>query len=75
MVLGDLVHSPAVQLRNPARQMAFDTDGTLGAATRSRMLERLATDRTRALGHHFPWPGLGRVARAADGYAWDAETA
>ncbi|WP_458096495.1 MBL fold metallo-hydrolase [Roseomonas sp. WA12] len=75
MVLGDLVHSPAIQLRNPDWRLAFDTDCALGAATRSRMLDRLAADRTRALGYHFPWPGLGRVARSGDGYAWEAETA
>lgn len=75
IVLGDVVHSPAIQLPNPEWRLAFDSDAAQGAATRARMLDRLAADGTTALGYHFAWPGIGRVARAGTGYAWRAETA
>ncbi len=35
----------------------------LAAATRARLLDRLATDRTKLIGFHLPWPGVGYVER------------
>ncbi|MFC7541622.1 hypothetical protein ACFQU2_22135 [Siccirubricoccus deserti] len=34
------------------------------------MLDRLARDRIAVLSYHFPWPGLGHVAREGSGYGW-----
>jgi glyoxylase-like metal-dependent hydrolase (beta-lactamase superfamily II) len=67
---GDLAHHPVLLLRKPLWEFAFDTDPKQSAQTRSRMLERLATERRAVLSYHFPWPGLGHVAKAGDGYEW-----
>lgn len=67
---GDLAHHHAIMLRRPAWEFAFDTDPAQSARTRARMLDRLATDRHHMLSYHFPWPGLGHVARAGEGFAW-----
>jgi glyoxylase-like metal-dependent hydrolase (beta-lactamase superfamily II) len=67
---GDLAHHPVLLLRKPLWEFAFDTDPKQSAQTRSRMLERLATERHAVLSYHFPWPGLGHVAKAGDGYEW-----
>lgn len=67
---GDLAHHQVLLLRKPMWEFAFDTDPKQSAQTRSRMLDRFATDRTAFLSYHFPWPGLGHVAREGDGYEW-----
>ena len=35
-------------------------------------IDRMATDRHAMLSYHFPWPGMGHVAKAAPGagFAW-----
>ncbi len=67
---GDLAHHHAIMLRRPAWEFAFDTDGAQSARSRTRMLDRIATDRHQMLSYHFPWPGVGNLARENDGFAW-----
>jgi glyoxylase-like metal-dependent hydrolase (beta-lactamase superfamily II) len=67
---GDLAHHQVLLLRNPMWEFAYDTDPKQSAQTRSRMLDRFATDREQILSYHFPWPGIGHVAREGDGYEW-----
>jgi glyoxylase-like metal-dependent hydrolase (beta-lactamase superfamily II) len=67
---GDLAHHHILLLRKPLWEFSYDTDPKLSAQSRSRMLDRLTTDRHAILSYHFPWPGLGHVAREGDGYAW-----
>lgn len=70
---GDLAHHQVLLLRQPLMDFSFDTDPKRSAQTRSRMLDRLATDRHAVLSYHFPWPGLGHVKRETQGYSWVAE--
>jgi glyoxylase-like metal-dependent hydrolase (beta-lactamase superfamily II) len=67
---GDLAHHHAIMLRRPAWEFAFDSDPAQSARSRARMLDRIATDRHAMLSYHFPWPGLGNVARQGEGYVW-----
>lgn len=67
---GDLAHHQVLLLRQPLMEFSYDTDPKQSAQTRSRMLDRLATDRHAMLSYHFPWPGLGHVRREGEGYAW-----
>mgnify|MGYP002780637014 FL=1 len=67
---GDLAHHQVILLRRPTVQFSFDTDPAQSARTRVRMLDRLATDRHAVLSYHFPWPGLGHVAREGEGFGW-----
>ncbi len=57
-------------LRRSAWEFAFDSDPAQSVRSRARMLDRVATDRHAMLSYHFPWPGLGHVARQGEGYAW-----
>jgi glyoxylase-like metal-dependent hydrolase (beta-lactamase superfamily II) len=70
---GDLAHHHAIMLQRPAWEFAYDTDPPQAARTRMRILDRMATDRHAMLSYHFPWPGLGHVARASDAYTWVPE--
>ncbi len=67
---GDLAHHHVLLLKRPLWEFAYDTDPKLSAQSRSRMLDRLATDRHAMVSYHFPWPGLGHVAKDGAGYAW-----
>jgi hypothetical protein len=69
---GDLAHHQVLLLRQPMMEFSFDTDPKLSAQTRSRMLDRLATEKHAVLSYHFPWPGLGHVRREGEGFAWVA---
>ncbi len=69
---GDLAHHQVLLLRHPLTEFAYDTDPKQSAQTRSRMLDRLATDKHAVLSYHFPWPGLGHVRKEGDGFAWVA---
>lgn len=78
----DVVHNLATALSHPDWQVAFDADPVEAVAVRRRTLDRLATDRMATLFYHFPFPGLGHVARRGDAFAyepiawsWDPETA
>ena len=42
------------------------------AATRRTLLDRLAADRSRLIGFHLPYPGLGRVERTGSAYRYVA---
>jgi glyoxylase-like metal-dependent hydrolase (beta-lactamase superfamily II) len=67
---GDIVHHHVLSMLRPHAEFAFDADGKQGAETRVRMLDKLATDKTLMLAYHFPWPGIGHVARQGDGYRY-----
>jgi len=67
---GDLAHHHVLLLQRPLLEFAYDTDPKLSAQTRARLLERFATDQPQVLSYHFPWPGLGNVVKAGQGYAW-----
>ncbi|MFC3126056.1 MBL fold metallo-hydrolase [Pseudoroseomonas globiformis] len=66
----DLAHHHVLLLQRPAWEFSFDTDPKQSAQTRSRMLQRLVSDRHSVLSYHFPWPGLGHVVAAGEAYAW-----
>ncbi len=69
----DIVHHHVLVVQNPKVEFAFDTDPKQGAETRVRMLGTLAAQKTRILAYHFPWPGIGYVARRGDGFHYTPE--
>jgi hypothetical protein len=42
------------------------------ANTRVRVLDMLATNRIPLIAYHFPWPGMGHVAKQGDGFQFFA---
>lgn len=67
---GDLAHHHVLLLRRPLLEFSFDTDPKQSAQTRARALDRFAADKPAVLSYHFPWPGLGRVTKEGEGFAW-----
>ncbi len=70
LIWGDVVHLPAIQLARPEAGVSFDVDGAMAAATRKRILDQAAADRSLVAGMHLEFPALGSVRRDGAGFAW-----
>jgi glyoxylase-like metal-dependent hydrolase (beta-lactamase superfamily II) len=68
--LGDMVHSSIVSLARPDWKLAFDSDSATATATRQSMLAKLAADQTWVFAPHFPFPGVGHIVAAGQGFAF-----
>ncbi len=71
--LADTVHHYILMFAHPEWTSAFDSDPQMAAATRKKVFERAASDRTRVLGYHLPFPGIGHVRAAKEGFEWIPE--
>jgi len=69
----DLTHQPSLTFTHPDWTVGFDTDMKAAAAARASFYERLAAGRTRIAGSHIPFPALGHLRKAAEGYQFVAE--
>ncbi len=58
---GDFAHHYAFQIAHPEWFTAVDFDPHQAVATRKKLLDRAATDRTLIVGSHMPFPGLGHI--------------
>jgi glyoxylase-like metal-dependent hydrolase (beta-lactamase superfamily II) len=70
LLMGDLIHVPAVQLGHPDVTIAFDTDPAGAAASRTRVFDQAARDRTLVAGAHMPFPGIGHLRATGKTYQW-----
>jgi glyoxylase-like metal-dependent hydrolase (beta-lactamase superfamily II) len=68
--IGDLAHSYIVSLQKPQWTIQFDTDDATGKATRATELKQLASDQELVFSPHFPFPGVGHIGAAGDGFVW-----
>lgn len=72
LVLGDALTHPVISFAHPDWRPAADHDPQRAIATRKALLDRLASDRTRVIGFHLPFPGVGQVERRGPAYAYVA---
>lgn len=68
--IGDLAHSSIVSLQKPQWGVAFDTDAAAANATRVEELKKLASAQELVFSPHFPFPGVGHIQAAGDGFTW-----
>jgi glyoxylase-like metal-dependent hydrolase (beta-lactamase superfamily II) len=70
LLIGDMIHVPAIQLGAPAVTISFDSDSKAAAAARATAFAQAA--RTDALvgASHIAFPGLGHLRAAGKGYEW-----
>jgi hypothetical protein len=71
--IGDTAHSSIVSLAKPDWTIEFDADRAAGARLRRETLARLAASHELVFAGHFPFPGVGRVVRAGDGFRFVPE--
>lgn len=70
---GDFAHNFVLQIVHPEWYVGVDFDPQQAVATRKKLLDRAATDRTLLVGSHMPFPGIGHIrARnaARTSYEW-----
>ncbi|WP_299044250.1 MBL fold metallo-hydrolase [uncultured Tateyamaria sp.] len=76
LVIGaDFANHYVWSLAHPDWEVRFDMDKEAAAATRKRLLDMMATDRTAFIGYHMPWPGIGYVVSNGEGgYRYEAHS-
>lgn len=70
MYLADVTNRPELFVRHPDWHVIFDFDAEVAAAGRKRMLDRVATDKVRVMGYHFPFPANGHIAKDGQGFRY-----
>jgi glyoxylase-like metal-dependent hydrolase (beta-lactamase superfamily II) len=70
---GDTTHHQVLLTERPRTEFAYDTDPKLAVQSRLKVLDMIAKDRLPMLAFHFPWPGVGHLARQGDGYRYYAQ--
>jgi glyoxylase-like metal-dependent hydrolase (beta-lactamase superfamily II) len=68
LVLGDVTNRPELNMMHPGWHLVFDMDAAMAEKTRREVLDRVASDRIRCMGYHFPFPANGYVAKEGEGY-------
>lgn len=70
IVLGDVTNIPALFVKHPNWQAAFDTDGNMAEQSRRRMFDRVVADKATVTGYHYGLPGAGSIKKDGKGYAY-----
>jgi glyoxylase-like metal-dependent hydrolase (beta-lactamase superfamily II) len=70
LLVGDLIHVPAVQLDQPKVTIVFDTDPKAAAASRIQAFKRAAGERTLVGAAHISFPGIGHLRATGKSYQW-----
>jgi glyoxylase-like metal-dependent hydrolase (beta-lactamase superfamily II) len=69
----DLTHHPILLMEKPRMEFAYDTDPKQAANSRVKMLDMLAANKIPVLAYHYPWPGIGHIAKTGDGFHYVPE--
>jgi glyoxylase-like metal-dependent hydrolase (beta-lactamase superfamily II) len=72
IVGGDVLTHPLISFRHPEWKPVADHVPDQAVATRKMLLDRLATDRSKLIGFHLPYPGVGQVERKDGAYRFVA---
>ena len=73
MITSDAVYMPAILGPHPGWHGVYDQDGPTAEISRRKLMDRVVADNMMVCGSHFPWPGVGRVAKAGSGYAFNIQ--
>jgi glyoxylase-like metal-dependent hydrolase (beta-lactamase superfamily II) len=69
VVQGDVTaHVALLFVRNPDWHAGGDMDGAQAVATRRKLYDMMAAERTQITGYHFPFPAAGYMEKAGTGY-------
>lgn len=72
IVGGDVLTHPLISFQHPEWKPIADHVPDQAVATRKILLDRLATDRSKLIGFHLPYPGVGQVERKDGAYRFVA---
>ncbi|MCU0829678.1 MAG: MBL fold metallo-hydrolase [Tabrizicola sp.] len=75
LIWGDLVHHAAVQFPRPEVTWAFDDNQAQARMSRLALMAQAVEAGWIVAGAHLPSPGIGRIERVGEGYAFRPVTA
>ncbi len=70
LITGDAVNHAYISFERPEWQPGVDMDKGKAVAVRKHLLDMAASEGLLVLGYHFPFPGLGHVARSGAAWRW-----
>lgn len=70
LISNDAIYMPALVAAHPNWQGAYDHDGPTATQTRRRLMDQVISDKMKIYGTHFPWPGVGTIAKQGNGYVF-----
>ncbi len=70
LIVGDAVHSHAVQCARREVAIEFDSDKKAAIAARKKLFAWAAKEKLLVSGMHLPFPGIGHVRAEGRGFAW-----
>jgi glyoxylase-like metal-dependent hydrolase (beta-lactamase superfamily II) len=73
LIWGDLVHHP-LQFGQPGVTWKYDEDPDQARRTRAALFDRVLDEGWLVAGAHVPHPGVGRLERDGDAYAFHPVT-
>jgi glyoxylase-like metal-dependent hydrolase (beta-lactamase superfamily II) len=72
LYVGDSMHHYVVSVQKPEWTIAFDGDNATATASRVALIADLAARGQQVYAVHFPFPGVGKMEKRADGHVWVA---
>lgn len=72
LITGDATTQQIVSFEHPEWKFAYDAVHEQAVQTRKTLLDRAATDRTKLLGYHFIYPGVGFAEKNGTAYRFVA---
>ncbi|MCV6547102.1 MAG: MBL fold metallo-hydrolase [Cohaesibacter sp.] len=68
MIVGDAIGNHHIAFEKPDWHSGSDQDRDMGAKSRTRLLDKIATDNSHLVGFHLPNGGIGRCQRKNNSY-------
>jgi glyoxylase-like metal-dependent hydrolase (beta-lactamase superfamily II) len=72
LIVGGDVFVHPIYFEHPEWKYTGDHVWDQAVATRRRLLDRLAADRSKLIGFHLPYPGVGAIERKDNAYRFVA---
>ncbi|QRM53990.1 MBL fold metallo-hydrolase [Sinorhizobium sp. BG8] len=73
LITGDAATSNIVFFEHPDWHFGFDTEPEIALKTRKALIEEAATSRTKLLGYHWAYPGIGHAERKDGAFVFVAD--
>lgn len=74
LIFADTANHHVWSLAYPEWEAHFDMDSAMAARTRRKLLDMLASERMPFTGYHMPFPSVGYVETAGDGFRYVPES-
>ena len=70
IITSDITNIPALFVRNPGWHAVFDADAQMAEATRRKVFDRAIADKAMINGYHWGMPGVGKIRKDGNSYAF-----